>query len=42
MVQQFLDDIDLIAENAIEYNCDVAYETNRIICHRFDTDNILL
>ena len=30
----FLDDIDLIAENAIEYNCDLAYETNRIICHR--------
>jgi len=32
--QVFLDDIDLIAENAISYNCDLAYETNRIICHR--------
>jgi len=29
-----LNDIDLIAENAIEYNCDLKYETNRIICHR--------
>ncbi len=29
-----MDDIDLIAENAIAYNCDLAYETNRIICHR--------
>jgi len=32
--QMFLDDVDLIAENAIAYNCDLAYETNRIICHR--------
>ena len=24
----------MIAENAISYNCDLAYETNRIICHR--------
>ena len=24
----------MIAENAIEYNCDLVYETNRIICHR--------
>lgn len=32
--QDFLNDIDLIAENAIEYNCDLKYETNRIICHR--------
>lgn len=32
--QEFLDDVDLIAENAISYNCDVAFETNRIICHR--------
>jgi len=32
--QDFLDDVDLIAENAISYNCDLAYETNRIICHR--------
>ena len=32
--QTFLDDIDLIAENAITYNCDLAYETNRIIVHR--------
>ena len=29
-----MNDIDLIAENAIEYNCDLKYETNRIICHR--------
>ena len=33
-LQDFLNDIDLIAENAIEYNCDLKYETNRIICHR--------
>ena len=32
--KMFLDDIDLIAETAIEYNCDLVYETNRIICHR--------
>merc|ERR1719266_115074 len=32
--QDFLDDIDLIAENAVDYNCDLKYETNRIICHR--------
>ena len=32
--QTFLNDIDLIAENAITYNCDLAYETNRIIVHR--------
>ena len=32
--QAFLNDIDLIAENAITYNCDLAYETNRIIVHR--------
>ena len=32
--QDFLNDIDLIAENAIDYNCDLKYETNRIICHR--------
>ena len=32
--QDFLDDIDLIAENAITYNSDLDYETNKIICHR--------
>jgi len=32
--QDFLNDIDLIAENATAYNCDLAFETNRIICHR--------
>jgi len=32
--QDFLDDIDLIANNATAYNCDLGYETNRIICHR--------
>ena len=32
--QDFLDDIDLIAENAIKYNSDLNYETNKIICHR--------
>jgi len=32
--QDFLADIDLIAENATAYNCDLGYETNRIICHR--------
>ena len=30
----FLDDIDLIAENALSYNDDLNYETNKIICHR--------
>ena len=30
----FLADIDLIAENAIAYNGDPNYETNKIICHR--------
>lgn len=30
----FLNDIDLIAENAIAYNSDLQYETNKIICHR--------
>lgn len=32
--QDFLSDIDLIAENAITYNSDMNYETNKIICHR--------
>ena len=32
--QDFLNDIDLIAENAIKYNSDLNYETNKIICHR--------
>ena len=32
--KDFLNDVDLIAENAISYNCDLKYETNRIICHR--------
>jgi hypothetical protein len=32
--QDFLDDIDLIAENAIKYNSDLNYETNKIICQR--------
>ncbi len=32
--QDFLDDIDLIADNALKYNSDLNYETNRIICHR--------
>ena len=32
--QDFLDDIDLIADNAIKYNSDVNYETNKVICHR--------
>jgi threonine dehydratase len=32
--QDFLDDIDLIAENAIAYNSDLNFETNKIICHR--------
>ena len=32
--QDFLDDIDLIAENAIKYNSDLNYETNKVICHR--------
>lgn len=30
----FLKDIDLIAENAIAYNSDLNYETNKILCHR--------
>lgn len=32
--QDFLDDVDLISENAITYNSDLNYETNKIICHR--------
>ena len=32
--QDFLDDIDLIAANALKYNSDLNYETNKIICHR--------
>ena len=32
--QDFLNDIDLIAENAVKYNSDLNYETNQIICHR--------
>jgi hypothetical protein len=32
--KEYLDDIDLIANNAIEYNDDITYETNRIIIHR--------
>ena len=32
--QDFLGDIDLIAENAIKYNGDPNYETNKVICHR--------
>ena len=32
--QDFLDDIDLVAENAIKYNGDPNYETNKVICHR--------
>ena len=32
--QDFLDDIDLVAENAIDYNGDPNYETNKVICHR--------
>merc|ERR1719447_2696327 len=32
--QDFLNDIDLIAENAINYNSDLNYETNKVICHR--------
>ncbi len=32
--KDFLADIDLIAENAITYNSDLNYETNKIICHR--------
>ena len=35
VMQDFLNDIDLIAENATAYNCDLAFETNRIICHRY-------
>ncbi|XP_040580500.1 ATPase family AAA domain-containing protein 2 [Lepeophtheirus salmonis] len=32
--KDFLDDIDLIVDNAINYNSDLNYETNKIICHR--------
>ena len=32
--QDFLDDIDLIADNAVKYNSDLNYETNKVICHR--------
>ena len=32
--QDFLDDIDLISENALKYNSDLAFETNKVICHR--------
>ena len=32
--QDFLDDIDLIAGNALKYNSDLQYETNKVICHR--------
>ena len=32
--QDFLTDIDLICDNAIRYNSDVSYETNKIILHR--------
>ena len=32
--QDFLDDIDLIAANALKYNGDPNYETNKILCHR--------
>ena len=32
--QDFLDDIDLTANNAIKYNSDLDYETNKVICHR--------
>ena len=32
--QDFLKDIDMICDNAIKYNSDVNYETNKIICHR--------
>ena len=30
----FLEDIDLISDNAIKYNNDVKYETNKVICER--------
>ena len=30
--QDFLDDIDLIANNALKYNSDLQYETNKV-CH---------
>ena len=30
----FQDDIDLISKNAIDYNNDPNYETNKVICHR--------
>ena len=32
--QDFLDDIDLIANNALKYNSDLQYETNKVIWHR--------
>lgn len=32
--KDFLNDIDLISENAIAYNSDLNYETNKVICHR--------
>ncbi|QQP39745.1 ATPase family_ AAA domain containing 2B (Silurana), partial [Caligus rogercresseyi] len=32
--KDYLDDIDLIVENAIVYNSDSNYETNKIICHQ--------
>ena len=32
--QDFCDDIDLIVDNAIKYNSDMNYETNKVICHR--------
>lgn len=32
--QDFLDDINLISENALAYNSDLNYETNKVICHR--------
>ena len=32
--QDFLDDIDLVSENALKYNSDLAFETNKVICHR--------
>ena len=32
--RDFLDDIDLIVSNALTYNDDPLYETNKVICHR--------
>ena len=32
--QDFLDDIDLVADNAVKYNSDLNYETNKVLCHR--------